>query len=277
MSSWTDADFDLGETELDDSADTTDTVVESDTVETVEVDAPELDAVEDDANEAWTFDPTLHGEATAKVVIDGTETEVSLKEALAGYQRQADYTRKTQELATMRNEYEQLSRAFQHNPQATIEWLAAQYNVKVGPQAETDEWTDTEDSRIQALERRFEQQTHEMETERSRLALEREAASLAQRYEDFDPSTVAQYALDNNLPTLDIAYRAWAYEAQAERLATLQAAQAKAEADAKTVAAKKKAAVVAGAGRQTTGKSNERYDSLDDAIAAAMNEVGWSV
>ena len=42
--------------------------------------------------------------ATYKVKVDGELVEVTLKEALAGYQRQADYTRKAQQLAAEREE-----------------------------------------------------------------------------------------------------------------------------------------------------------------------------
>jgi len=62
---------------------------------------PEGDADEEVAEE----DPRL--EETYQVKIDGEEVEVSLKEALAGYQRQADYTRKAQALANEKQEFEQ--------------------------------------------------------------------------------------------------------------------------------------------------------------------------
>ncbi len=45
---------------------------------------------------------------TYAVKVDGEEVEVSLDELISGYSRQSDYTRKTQELASQRNEMEQL-------------------------------------------------------------------------------------------------------------------------------------------------------------------------
>lgn len=51
-------------------------------------------------------DPTL-GE-TYKVKVDGEVVEVTLKEALAGYQRQADYTRKAQALAAEKQQLEEV-------------------------------------------------------------------------------------------------------------------------------------------------------------------------
>lgn len=44
-------------------------------------------------------------DALVTVKIDGNDQQIPLKEAIAGYQRQADYTRKTQELAAHRNQF----------------------------------------------------------------------------------------------------------------------------------------------------------------------------
>lgn len=53
---------------------------------------------------------------TYKVKVDGQELEVPLDELLNGYQRQADYSRKTQEVAAMRRQYEEQMAAL-NNPQ----------------------------------------------------------------------------------------------------------------------------------------------------------------
>lgn len=57
---------------------------------------------ESEEEEAGEEDPRL--DETYQVKVDGEVIEVSLKEALAGYQRQADYTRKAQALAAEREE-----------------------------------------------------------------------------------------------------------------------------------------------------------------------------
>jgi uncharacterized protein YeeX (DUF496 family) len=44
------------------------------------------------------------GEKYVSVQVNGEEVQVPLKEALSGYQRQADYTRKTQELSEQRRQ-----------------------------------------------------------------------------------------------------------------------------------------------------------------------------
>jgi hypothetical protein len=62
---------------------------------------PEGDEDESDSDEA---DETL--DQVFEVRVDGEPVEVTLREALAGYQRQADYTRKTQALAAEKQELE---------------------------------------------------------------------------------------------------------------------------------------------------------------------------
>jgi hypothetical protein len=62
--------------------------------------------------------------------------EVPLREALSGYSRTADYTRKTQELAQQRQQAEYaltIERALQSHPSETLGLLARQYGVELGP------------------------------------------------------------------------------------------------------------------------------------------------
>lgn len=66
--------------------------------------------------------------------IDGEEVSVPIHEAVQGYQRQADYTAKTQELARLRQEAEQalrLQQALQTSPGMTVQILANQAGVSV--------------------------------------------------------------------------------------------------------------------------------------------------
>ena len=67
-----------------------------------------------------------------KVKVDGEELDVPFNEAIQGYQRQADYTRKTQELSQQREQlqYAQtLQQALESNPQQTLEILSRHYGV----------------------------------------------------------------------------------------------------------------------------------------------------
>jgi len=73
---------------------------EDESIEDEEESEEELDEDEDEE------EPGLN--TTYAVKVDGEEVEVSLDELISGYSRQSDYTRKTQELASQRNEMAQL-------------------------------------------------------------------------------------------------------------------------------------------------------------------------
>lgn len=64
--------------------------------------------------------PEPEAPATYKVKVDGQEVDVPIEELLSGYQRQADYTRKTQEVAAMRKQYED-QMAVLNQPQQPIQ------------------------------------------------------------------------------------------------------------------------------------------------------------
>lgn len=83
----------------------------------IEGEAEEADGPEDSEDEQKE-DDSLY-----TVVIDGKEQKVSLQEALAGYQRQADYTRKTQEVA-------ERSKAIQAQEQS-LEQMRSQYEASI--------------------------------------------------------------------------------------------------------------------------------------------------
>jgi len=73
-----------------------------------------------------------------RVKVDGQDLEVPLNEALQGYSRTADYTRKTQELAAQRAQAEYaltLQRALQARPVETLRLLAQEYGLDAQPQS----------------------------------------------------------------------------------------------------------------------------------------------
>ena len=100
--------------ETEESAPTED--VEESTEETqdepLEEDVPEEEAEEEseeESEEEELDEDELEEEPEVYAVkVDGEELEVSLDELVKGYSRQSDYTRKTQELASQREEMAQL-------------------------------------------------------------------------------------------------------------------------------------------------------------------------
>ena len=70
----------------------------------------------DDAGQG-TDQPTETNEPEFEVVVDGQKVKVKQSELLAGYQRQADYTRKTQELAEQRRQADAMMAALKVHQQ----------------------------------------------------------------------------------------------------------------------------------------------------------------
>jgi len=95
------------------------------------------------APEPRILDTTEHADHIVTVTIDGEEVSVPLQEALKGYQRQSDYTRKTQLLADERQQasaarekaalYDRLYSDMQADPRGTIHRLARASNVDLTP------------------------------------------------------------------------------------------------------------------------------------------------
>ena len=133
--------------------------------EEVAVEPSEMDTPEAAVTEEVSEEP---GELYA-IKIDGEEQQVSLEELQAGYQRQGDYTRKTQELADERRrlaQAESIVTALENDPEATIGALARTFDVNTGNQSvssiddsyEMDEDLDPNARKIAELEARLEQQ-----------------------------------------------------------------------------------------------------------------------
>ena len=83
----------------------------TESTEMVDTPEPSVEVTEEPAGEAYT------------VSVDGESQEVSLQELRDGYQRQADYTRKTQELASERKRLQQaeaIASALENDPEATL-------------------------------------------------------------------------------------------------------------------------------------------------------------
>jgi len=130
----------LSKWESQDSTEETEVEVQADTEMTDEVETEEVSMSDvqepESAEEALDFE-SIQDLAEAldmppekflekikgKVKVDGEESEISLQEALNGYQRQADYQRKTAEIAEQRRQFEQI-RAQQQNELAQRNHIA---------------------------------------------------------------------------------------------------------------------------------------------------------
>ena len=163
----------------------------------VQAETPEL--------EQELFDYTEIADKVIKLQVDGEEVVVPVKEALAGYQRQADYTRKTQELSEQRKQVQYasaLQEALQSDPAATLQLLNQQYGVAAQPQE--DEWMDPAEQQLRQLEQRI----AAFEQSKAMDELTRTIDTLQSKYgEDFDTDEVVAKALATGSTDLEAIFK----------------------------------------------------------------------
>lgn len=203
---------------------------------------------------------------TYKVKVGGEEIEVSLDEALQGYQRQEDYTRKTQELAAQRGELDYASRlamALEADPVSAIEALRQAYEVGATPAAPViDPTLDPEEARFATLEQRIVAQ--------EQAAFERQVSAqlvgLHSQFGAFDDVELVKFAVEHNIGSLE----------DAAKVMTFDKTFTKINADKAATAAKATAPPVAGGhgvatGAVATGAQTEKptiREALEAAVAA---------
>ncbi len=165
---------------------------------------------------------------TYVVKIDGEEQQVTLEELQNGYQRQADYTRKTQEIADERQRLQQaeaIVAALEGDPEGTIQALARSFDVAVDTGTKTsepsDDWDvdddDPQAKRIKELEGRLEAQ----ERNTRQQAIQKEVNELKEQYGDFDQQALFGHALKKGIGNLEAALKDMRYDqvtAEADKL-----------------------------------------------------------
>jgi hypothetical protein len=233
---------------IDDAIDTADSPVEDGQGVEVEVAA---EATEEGID---LFDYTQYANNMVKLQVDGEEVLVPLQEALAGYQRQSDYTRKTQELSEQKKQIQYaaaLQEALEKDPAHTLQLLSEAYGVNTAVSSndddwDTDEWDDPASKQLKSLEQRI----AAFEQEKAAQELERTIESLQAKYgEAFDPDKVVAKALATGTTDLEAVFKQIAFD---DFFAKAQdASKVKTEEQAR-VDAKRQAAIVSGA---TSSKS----------------------
>ena len=226
--------------------------------------------------------PEVSSEATTEpgdaytVKIDGAESQVSLSELQDGYQRQADYTRKTQELAEERQRLQQaeaIASALESDPAGTIAALSSAFGVTDTLPATEPNYSDgvEEDPTTKRLAHLEAQMERQAQTNRQQ-ALEREVSGLKKKYGDFDTSELFRHALTNRIPNLDAAFTHMKYGEMAGTAEKLQK-------DQDITDAKRGAMKVASGGSTQSGAvvsegSEGKPSSLREAFALAKKQHG---
>ena len=252
--------------------------LEQDSVPAEEVAPAEVGTSEPEATPPSYLDDT-YSDHHVRVKVDGQEVSVPLREAIDGYSRQADYTRKTQELAEQQRRAQfglTLQQALEANPTETLRILQAQYAQEQSeqqPPTPPPDWTDDPaDKRWQEYDarlQRFEQQQADNEL---RVAV----GVLQQRYgEDFDPATVVQTAFSQGRMDLEAVYKEMAFDRywQGQQAAKQsQVADEAARVDAKSQAAN---SVHSGNGSaNATAPPDDSFPTIEEAFAQAKRQHG---
>lgn len=202
------------------------------------LDGGQVEPQGDIAPEPNYLDVDQYGDYYAKVKVDGEELEVPVKEALQGYQRQADYTRKTQELSQRAQQvqfWEAVDRAMQADPASTLQFLQSQYGISQAQVAantsydeyDSEDWfTDPSEKKIAQLEQQLQQVTSYFEQQQASQLLDQVVGTLQQKYgEDFDPKAVITEAVNRGISDprlLESVYKEMAFD----RLMARQSAEA---------------------------------------------------
>ena len=135
-------------------------------------------------------------EPSYTVKIDGEEHRVTLDELQKGYQRQADYTRKTQEVASERERLQQaeaIVSALESDPEGTLGTLAQTFGINMSSgQTEESGWDDMDPSekKLAELERKIESQERAARLQQ----VDKEVDRLKERYGDFDKQDLLHHA-----------------------------------------------------------------------------------
>jgi len=238
--------------------------MDEDVVESTAVDTPDssVEVQQEPVDESYT------------VKVDGSEEQVSLDELRDGYQRQADYTRKTQELAAERQRLQQaetIVSALEADPHGTLTALGNALGVEnnLVRQDEHQSWED-EDPTTQRVANLEAQVARQAQTQRKQ-ALDREVYRLKSHYGDFDEQVLFQHALDNKISNLEAAYTHMNFNGLAGYAGKLQR-------DQDALEAKRGGAPVEGGKTVQQGTvvddNPKKVSSLREAFALAKQELG---
>ncbi len=202
------------------------------------------------------------------VKVDGVEEQVSLDELRDGYQRQADYTRKTQELASERGRLQQaeaIVNSLEADPAGTLAALGDAFGVggtAAQPTGSVDPWDepDPSEQRIASLEARLADQ----DRLQRRQQVEKQVDQLKEIYGDFNAPELYQHALTHKIGNLEAALTHMRYNDVAAKASKL-------EQDKERTEAKRGASVVEPSGSKQAGSATEPVKMVSSIREAFMD------
>jgi|TARA_B100000586_G_scaffold210794_1_gene157912 hypothetical protein len=207
------------------------------------------------------------------IKVDGEETQIPQSELVNGYQRQADYTRKTQELSAERERLQQaeaIVSALESNPEETLKVLARSFDIDTPAPSEvqgSEDWEEETptDKRLTELEGKIARQ----ESAQRQQVIENEVQRLQEKYGDFESRELLNHALKNQISNLDAAYTHWRFNDVKSTADKLQKEQ-------EITNQKREAAVVTAGGSTQSGtqsKSESKASSIREAFELAKKQL----
>ena len=226
----------------------------------------DLESTYEDTPEALDDVPQEPSE-TYIVKIDGEESEVTLEELRDGYQRQADYTRKTQELSAERDRLRQaeaIASALESDPEGTLQALQRSFGIDISSPQELEEWEelDPTEQKLRELEKKIEQQE---QTQRQQH-VEREVTNLQEKYGEFDAKELLRHAVKNGISNLDAAYTHW-------RFGEVKATADKLQQEQEITQKKRDASVITPGGSTQAGTQQTQPDTAPSSIREAFERA----
>ena len=233
--------------------------MDEDVTEPTEVDSPEssVEVSQEPTGEQYT------------VTVNGQSEEVSLDELRDGYQRQSDYTRKTQELASERIRLEQaeaIVSSLESDPEGTLRALGDAFGVSGAPEERDDSTGSPWESDDKTAERlaHLEGRVQGYDRLQKRQALEKQVTGLKGKYGDFNESELFQHALRNKIGNLEAALTHMRYNDVATKANKLEQEQERTE-------AKRDASMVEPSGSKQAGSSTEPVSKPSSIREAFMD------
>ena len=220
------------------------------------------------------FDYTEVADKVVKLQVDGQEVIVPVKEALSGYQRQADYTRKTQELAEQRKQVQfaaALSDALQKDPAGTLQALQQHYGLGAPTQSQPveEEYLDPAEKHLRSLEQRI----ASFEQQKAMDDLTRTIDSLQSKYgDDFNADEVVAKALATGSTDLEAVFKQISFD---KVYSTASEAKKKLTEEQARVEAKRSASVVSGgsSNKNTVAAKAPKPTSVFEAFEQAKKTL----
>jgi hypothetical protein len=219
------------------------------------------------------FDVSSYENQIVELTVAGQKVRMTVKEALSGSMRQADYTRKTQqnaELIRAGQWAQELRQAFQTDPQGAIKYLSQVFQVQP-QQAPNDPYADLDEDfqpivrELQATKAqlaRLEAQHEQNAQEQVLASVKSEMAEVQAEFSDFDPYEVLPVALQKGLTIRDAYFLTNSQKLmQAQRDAAAAAAKAAKQAEAE--ATKRKVTKKVASGRGPAGAEGTAVPSFD--------------